>query len=279
MKEKSQNLLTSDDYCKLYRIYSKHYNFNGVTLSGGEPLVRNDCVEIAEKLYKNGAKITLVTNGYLLDKKIEICKYINRINLSIHTLDPNNYEKIVCVKNTYSKVINNIKKVRELYPNIEIRLNVTLVKDVNFSDEELTNLIEFSRKIKSSIKFTELFPSNQEDCVKQEEVIEKLLQYGYSEIGSDNRSKVYEKQNHKIYLTRCVCSTAKLSKSPIKYCIETSDLYVNHDGTFMPCRLKKSQINIIQELKNNNTDEILNKIVIAKRKIKEEECNKCLEAI
>lgn len=93
IEEKSQNLLTSDDYCKLYKIYSNYYKFNGVTLSGGEPLVRNDCIEIAEKLYKNGAKITLVTNGYLLDKKIEICKYINRINLSIHTLNSSNYEK------------------------------------------------------------------------------------------------------------------------------------------------------------------------------------------
>lgn len=215
----------------------------------------------------------------MLDKKIEICKYINRINLSIHTLNPNNYEKIVCVKNTYSKVIDNIEKVRKLYPNIEIRLNVTLVKDVNFSDDELSKLIEFSKKIKSSIKFTELFPSNQEGCVKQEEVIEKLLKYGYSEIESDNRSKVYIKQNHKIYLTRCVCSTAKLTEVPIKYCIESSDLYVNHDGTFMPCRLKKSRIDIIQELRNNNTDEILNKMLIAKKKIKKEDCNRCLEAI
>ena len=47
----------------------------------------------------------------------------------------------------------------------------------------------------------------------------------------------------------------------------------------MPCRLKKSRIDIIQELKNNDTDEILNKILIAKKKIKEEECNRCLEAI
>ena len=75
-------------------------------------MVRKDVIEIAKKLYQNGAKITLVTNGYLLDKKIDICKYLKRINLSIHTLNRESYEKIVCVKNTYNKVIENIKKTK-----------------------------------------------------------------------------------------------------------------------------------------------------------------------
>lgn len=279
VQEKSGNLLISDDYSKLYKIYSKYYNFNGVTLSGGEPLVREDVIEIAKKLYQDGAKITLVTNGYLLDKKIEICKYINRINLSIHTVNSNNYEKIVCVKNTYNKVMDNIKLVRKLYPNMQIRLNATLVKGVNWSSRELEELIEFSKKINSSIKFTELFPSKDENCVGEEDVIKELLKYGYARIENDNRSKVYKNKNHKIYLTRCVCETAKLTSSPIKYCIECSDLYVNHDGTFIPCRLKKQKINIIDELKNNDTNALLNKILLAKRKIKQEECNECLKAI
>ena len=79
-------------------------------------MVRKDVIEIAKKLYQNGAKITLVTNGYLLDKKIDICKYLKRINLSIHTLNRESYEKIVCVKNTYNKVIENIKNVSTSCP-------------------------------------------------------------------------------------------------------------------------------------------------------------------
>ncbi len=215
----------------------------------------------------------------MLDKKIEICKYINRINLSIHTLNSSNYEKIVCVKNTYNKVIDNIELVRKLYPNIQIRLNSTLIKGVNWSSKELENLIEFSKSINSSIKFTELFPSIDENCVKEEEIAKKLLEYGYQKIEDDNRSRVYEKEKHKIYLTRCVCSTAKLTYSPLKYCIECSDLYVNHDGTFAPCRLKKEKINFVDELKTDDITAILNKILIAKRKIKKEECNKYLKAI
>ena len=222
-------------------------------------MVRKDVIEIAKKLYQNGAKITLVTNGYLLDKKIDICKYLKRINLSIHTLNRESYEKIVCVKNTYNKVIENIKNVRKLYPNIEIRLNSTLVKGVNWSDEELNKLIEFSKEIKASIKFTELFPQKQEECVKEEEVIKKIVKYGYSKENSNNnnnRSKAYKKENHEIFLTRCVCATAKLV-----------------------CRMKNMQINFLEELKNNNTQGLLDKIIMAKKKINKDECNRCLKAI
>lgn len=245
-------------------------------------MVRKDVIEIAKKLYQNGAKITLVTNGYLLDKKIDICKYLKRINLSIHTLNRESYEKIVCVKNTYNKVIENIKNVRKLYPNIEIRLNSTLVKGVNWSDEELNKLIEFSKEIKASIKFTELFPQKQEECVKEEEVIKKIVKYGYSKENSNNnnnRSKAYKKENHEIFLTRCVCATAKLVENPIEYCIQSSDLYVNHNGCFMPCRMKNMQINFLEELKNNNTQGLLDKIIMAKKKINKDECNRCLKAI
>jgi len=118
--------------------------------------------------------------------------------------------------------------------------------------------------------------------VKEEEVIKKIVKYGYSKENSNNnnnRSKAYKKENHEIFLTRCVCATAKLVENPIKYCIQSSDLYVNHNGCFMPCRMKNMQINFLEELKNNNTQGLLDKIIMAKKKINKDECNRCLKAI
>ena len=47
----------------------------------------------------------------------------------------------------------------------------------NISLQELQNLILFAKEINASIKFTELFPNNLEDCVD----IETLRKQGYTE--------------------------------------------------------------------------------------------------
>lgn len=47
----------------------------------------------------------------------------------------------------------------------------------------------------------------------------------------------------------------------------------------MPCRMKNMQINFLEELKNNNTQGLLDKIIMAKKKINKDECNRCLKAI
>ena len=86
MKKQEKNLLDANDYAFLYQICKESFNWDEITLTGGEPFVRKDIDEIIEKLYKSGAKITIVTNGELLNKHVDVLKYVKRINLSIHTL-------------------------------------------------------------------------------------------------------------------------------------------------------------------------------------------------
>lgn len=89
-----QHQLTVDDYVILYKLYSEMEGWNGVTLSGGEPLLYKEIDTLLKKLKEEEAEITIVTNGSLLHSHLLAMKYIKRINVSIHTMDAEMYSQI-----------------------------------------------------------------------------------------------------------------------------------------------------------------------------------------
>lgn len=277
--EFSENELSVEQYVKLYKVYSKMEKWEGVTLSGGEPLIFSYIDELSQKLWEQGAKITLVTNGSMLSNHFQALKYINRINVSIHTLNEDNYNNITGRKNLLNQVKENLLIVRKMYPNLEIRLNVTPCKSNYWNIIELKRLIEFSKKIKSSLKITELFPINDKNSVSVKEITEELEKLEYVFVLKKGRVCLFENSNHYIYITQCTCAIAVKSTLPIKYCQENHDLYVNHNGKFLLCRLGKETIDFWNEIKNGDIDNLQKKIKIAKLRVSKNSCYKYLKIL
>lgn len=272
--------LSVENYVTLFKLYKDIEEWDGVTLSGGEPFLFRNIDTLVQRLYEEGAKITVVTNGALIHLHLPIMKYIERINVSIHTMNPELYGKIIGREPEKLGIVQkNLQDLRVLYPDLNIRLNVTPCKEHNWDIEELKNLISYSKQINASIKCTELFPNNQENCVKIETLREQLTGLGYVYIPTQDRTECYEKDGHQVFLTQCTCSKAILSDSPIEYCRKNHDLYVNHDATFPLCRLSQDYIDFWEEIVEDNLDVLKLKMKLAQRKISSELCNKHLRGI
>lgn len=273
--------LTVDDYVLLFDTYKNLEQWSGVTLSGGEPLIYSQIDALVEKLYFNGAKITIVTNGSLLAEHLLMLKYVERINVSIHTMDECTYEAITNRKRVFQKVLENLRVVRGLYPNLEIRLNATPCKANNWSIEQLKNLISFAKEIDATVKCTELFPNtDMSNCITIAELENQLNQLGYLYTPSDNRTMQYNNAKYPcVFLTQCTCSKAVTTNSPIEYCRRTHDLYINHDGTIPLCRLGKESMELWEEVQERNIDIISKKMEIAMRRVSREKCNRYLKGI
>lgn len=83
-----------------------------LTLSGGEPLVREDFLEIYAHAKKNGFLTSIFTNGQLFNK--EIIKYLvkappHSIEITLNGISESTYENITRVKGSFPRVIENIK--------------------------------------------------------------------------------------------------------------------------------------------------------------------------
>ena len=273
--------LTVENYVLLYNIYKKLEDWDGVTLSGGEPLMFHGIDALVEKLHAEGAEITIVTNGSLLGEHLLTLRFVKRINVSIHTMDEKIYEMITNRKRIFRTVLDNLKMVRGLYPNIEIRLNVTPCKSNGWDIEQLKSLIRFAKEIGATIKCTELFPNTDKDnCISIAELENQLASLGYSQTPNDDRTMMYKNaEGHSVFLTQCTCSKAVTTDSPIAYCRQTHDLYINHDGTIPLCRLGKEQIDLWEEIEDNEVELISKKMEIAMRKVSREKCNRYLKGI
>lgn len=82
-----------------------------IAFSGGDPLLREDFMEIVRYAHDSGLNIVIATNGLLLDEKI-IVKLkemrINNIQISLDGIRKETHENIRGVKDSYDKVLKAI---------------------------------------------------------------------------------------------------------------------------------------------------------------------------
>ena len=95
----SEKLLTSNEILRLARLFVAE-GVTKIRLTGGEPTVRKDCVELVEELGKlrpAGLKeIAMTSNGIALWRKLDrmVAGGLTHLNLSLDTLDPFKYQII-----------------------------------------------------------------------------------------------------------------------------------------------------------------------------------------
>jgi len=139
-KKKAENLTTSE-----YKIIFKKIGHSPywITLSGGEPFLRKDIVEICKIIYKYSKPkiINIPTNGILTAKIIDnvrsIAHYCRKtqiiINLSIDGIE-NQHDEIRQIQGNYKKVISTFHKLKELkINNLTVGIH-TVISKFNVKD-------------------------------------------------------------------------------------------------------------------------------------------------
>ena len=131
-----------------------------VRVTGGEPLVRAGIVDFIGELAKiPGLKdLTLTTNGALLDQYALPLKEagLRRVNVSIDSLDPENFHRITRNGNL-ADVLRGIDAAvaAGLGP---VKINTVLMPGLN--DHEILAFADFAAKKGLSVRFIERMPFN-----------------------------------------------------------------------------------------------------------------------
>ena len=147
-----------------------------VRLTGGEPLVRRDICEIAERISRIDGikKIALTTNGIFLKRYAAELKKagITAVNISLDTTDSEQFRKITGCDGLH-KVFEGIDEC-ERVGLTPIRLNAVLIRGQN--DNQAEKLIEIAKDRNIDVRFIELMPfsdegENESLIVKGEEIL------------------------------------------------------------------------------------------------------------
>lgn len=259
-----KELLNSDDYLYLYDMVKNTIPLHWVTLSWWEPLLKKNIENILHPLKEKWAFLSMVTNWSLIEKHIQEIWYLDRINISLHTVQQDIYETIVWKNNSVEKVMNNILLIKKIYPDLDVRINSTLLKSYfNNHASSIHNTLNFIQQHNITLKYLELSPKDHPLFVPKHSIIPFLEEQWFTLQKNNNLSRnerTYCSWWAKVILRECSCDFAQNHGLDQNFCKKNNDIVVSPDGKISSCILDTKKIDLYWSIKERNDKKIIKKI-------------------
>lgn len=154
-KAQHHNFLTVEEINNITQALAK-LGVKRVRITGGEPLIRQDVVEIIKNINEiDGIQdIGITTNGIFLSEKIDdLVKHgLKRVNISLDTLKHERFKKLT--GGDLDKVLSGLNKAID--KGLVVKINVIPMKEIN--EDEISDFINLSKKLDIDVRFIELMP-------------------------------------------------------------------------------------------------------------------------
>ncbi len=259
----SKQEMTADELYTICKI-AKNIGVQKIRLSGGEPLIRKDIVEVVEKIASLGFKdISMTTNGTMLEKYAQDLKDagLNRVNVSLDTLNSETYEHITSKDYLESAKTGILKAVEVgLYP---VKINMVIMKDIN--QNEIKDMFKFCKDNNIVLQLIELIESENCDDDKfsadyhyKLDMIEERL----TDIADEVHERKFMQGRKKYYIDGGEIEIVRPVDNST-FCANCSRLRITPDGKIKPCLLRNDNlVELISHVRNGENEEKLEEIFI-----------------
>lgn len=151
--------LTNDELVELATMFAE-LGITKIRLTGGEPLLRPELVELVARLAQiAGIRVlAMSTNGVLLKRHTSALKEagLHRVNVSLDTLSREKFARVTG-QDAWQMVLEGILEAKAV--GLEpVKVNTVLMKGVN--DDEILALVEFAIEQELELRFIEWMPTN-----------------------------------------------------------------------------------------------------------------------
>lgn len=255
----SEKLLTSDEIVHLATLFAT-FGVNKIRLTGGEPLVRKDAVDIIGRLslIPQLRVLGITTNGLVLSKKIPELKKagLTHINISLDTLVPGKFEFLARRKG-WNVVRKSIDDALAGGFN-SVKVNCVVMKGIN--DDELVDFVRLTESRNIEVRFIEYMPFDGNKWSKKKLVpFEEMLsvirkQWPELERGQDDA-------NHTSKLFKVPGWTGRIgfiTSMTEHFCGTCNRLRITADGNLKVCLFGAHEVSLRDALRSKaSTDELL----------------------
>ena len=224
-----------------------------VKLTGGEPLLRKDLRDVIESLAQF-EDISMTTNGQLLAERIGDLEGLNRINVSVDTLNAATYKTLTGgqIENVLSGIDAALDA--DLTP---VKINMVVMDGIN--DREIGDMIRFVQGKKMVLQLIELmdFKNHSKLLGSNLSVIESTLE-GLSTRTTANtlhNRKKFEINNAEIEIVRPIDNS--------EFCMNCNRLRVTSDAKLKPCLLRNDNLVDVRGIDTLSDDRALALIMSA----------------
>ncbi|MEM9346072.1 MAG: GTP 3',8-cyclase MoaA [Planctomycetota bacterium] len=250
----------------IVRHLADQHGLTKVRLTGGDPTVRPDLIEIIERIamIEGIDDLAMTTNGLTLPMMAHRYKQagLRRINISLDTLDRERFATITGVDGL-DRVVRGIDAAIDsgLYP---IKINTVVVRGQN--DRQLDRLVRFAADRGLVVRFIELMPmgplkANWHDrYVPETEMRHRLsLTMGFCERlpqGHDAATR------YRVTLASGQAATIGfITPMSCNFCADCNRLRLAADGSIYPCLMDRSAGSLLPALRPEFNGDLANRLL------------------
>jgi cyclic pyranopterin phosphate synthase len=262
----NDDLLTTNELLTIIEVAVEHGIYE-VRLTGGEPLLRPDIVEIVDRIagLKNAPRLTLTTNGLKLKELAQpLAKAgLNRINISLDTLSRERFKKLT-YRDRFDDVIEGLHaaKAAGLFP---IKVNTVLLQGLN--DDEAPALLEWALKNEYALRFIEQMPLDaggiwdRATMVSADQIYADLSRnYELTPVDGRGSSPAEE-----FYINGTQATVGIIGSVTRPFCGACDRLRLTSDGQLRSCLFSNEEVDVRKVLRDENKDDAAKRVEIAAR--------------
>ncbi|ALV61725.1 Molybdenum cofactor biosynthesis protein MoaA [Thermococcus sp. 2319x1] len=231
-----------------------------VKLTGGEPTVRKDIVEIVRRIRPYVEDLSMTTNGTTMKLLAEPLKEagLDRVNISLDTLDREKYKAITGF-DVLPQVLEGIEKaVKLFYP---VKLNMVVMKGLN--DGEIWDMINYAAQKNAILQLIEIeVPREMESSwfFKKYFYPLKPLEEKFEEIAVEVKERQMHRRKKYFIPTDYGIAEVEVVRSMHNtiFCANCTRIRLTSTGHLKTCLLRRDDlVDILTPIRNNASDEEL----------------------
>ena len=258
--------LMQDDEILLFTRLFASLGFHKIRLTGGEPTVRADIVDLVREItHTPGVRsLSITTNGILLSRLAGPLAEagLDRVNISLDTLDPEKFRRLT-----------RWGKLEDVWAGLEaaeeagltpIKINAVVVRGYNESD--VLDVARLTLEQPWQVRFIEMMPFagatelQVNQIVNWEEMHQRIENaFGSLEIVGngklDGEARLY-------HLPGAFGDIGFISSVTKPFCAECNRARLTADGRLRLCLLREKEVDLLTPLRNGATLEELRQLIL-----------------
>ncbi len=256
-------LLQDDEILKLAHLFAG-LGFDKIRLTGGEPTVRANIVEIVRGIASTPGirSLSMTTNGILLSRLARPLKEagLQRVNVSIDTLDPEKFRRLT-----------RWGKLDEVWQGIlaaeaaglaPVKLNAVVVKGYN--EEDVIDLAALTVDRPWQMRYIEMMPFAGVTEIQTQQVVTaaQIQQKIESEFGPLEATGKYDGEARIYRIRGGQGELGFISSVTVPFCSACTRARLTADGVLRMCLLREKEIDLLTPMRQGATEDDLRALIL-----------------
>ncbi|XP_015434975.1 PREDICTED: molybdenum cofactor biosynthesis protein 1 isoform X2 [Dufourea novaeangliae] len=260
---KNDGILRTEEIIKIADLFVKE-GVRKIRLTGGEPTVRKDIVDIIAGLKElPGLKqIAITTNGLTLTRQLPSLQRagLDAINISLDTLKEYRFEQFTRRKG-WSRVVGAIDLAIQLGYN-PVKVNCVVLK--GFNDDEIINFVNLTKDRPIDVRFIEYMPFQGNDWNENKMVSFDSMKRTIRDVYPDlcRLPTEYNETSKAYRVPGFRGQVGFITSMSQHFCDTCNRLRITADGNLKVCLFEgKGEVSLRDALRNGASDESLKEMI------------------